>query len=32
MPVDPDGLEPALLEEVEETTGLRGATIVAFCL
>jgi Fe-S-cluster containining protein len=32
MSVDPGGLEPALLEEVEETTGLRGATIVAFCL
>jgi Fe-S-cluster containining protein len=32
MPVDPGGLEPALLGELEKTTGLRGATIIAFCL
>ncbi len=32
MPVDPDGLEPALLQELEQTTGLRGETIIAFCL
>jgi Fe-S-cluster containining protein len=32
MPVDPDGLEPVLLQEMEQTTGLRGETIIAFCL
>src|SRR5258708_17710587 len=32
MPVDPAGLEPVLLEELEKTTGARGATIIAFCL
>lgn len=29
---DPDGLENALLDELEETTGRRGQTIVAFAL
>ena len=29
---DPDGLEDALLDEAEETTGKRGQTIVAFAL
>jgi Fe-S-cluster containining protein len=32
MPVDPGGVESALLEELEKTTGARGETIVAFCL
>jgi Fe-S-cluster containining protein len=32
MQVDPDNLEPALLEELEKTTGKKGNTIVAFCL
>ncbi len=32
MPVDPGGLEPALLEELGKATGARGETIVAFCL
>ncbi len=32
MPVDPDGLEAALLQELEQTSGLRGETIIAFCL
>jgi Fe-S-cluster containining protein len=32
MEVDPEGLEPALVEELEKTTGARGKTIVAFCL
>ena len=32
MEVDPSGLEPALLEELESTSGIRGKTIVAFCL
>jgi Fe-S-cluster containining protein len=32
MVVDPDGLEEALLEELEKETGLRGSTIVAYCL
>ncbi len=32
MPVDPAGLEPVLLEELEKTTGARGETIIAFCL
>jgi len=30
--IDPDGVEVALLEELEETTGERGRTIVAFAL
>ena len=30
--VDGDGLESALLEELEKTTGARGQTIVAFAL
>lgn len=29
---DPDDLEAQLLEKVEESTGLRGDTIIAFCL
>jgi Fe-S-cluster containining protein len=32
MQVDPDGLEPALLGEVESVSGLKGRTIVAFAL
>lgn len=32
MEVDPDNLEPRLLEELEKCTGARGKTIVAFCL
>lgn len=32
MEVDPDELEPALLEELEQATGLRGQTVVAFAL
>ncbi len=32
MPVDPDGLEPTLLQELEHATGFRGETIIAFCL
>lgn len=32
MQVDPDDLEPKLLEELEKSTGARGKTIVAFCL
>jgi len=32
MEVDPEHLEPKLLDEVERTTGVRGKTIVAFCL
>lgn len=32
MQVDPDDLEPRLLEELEKSTGARGKTIVAFCL
>jgi hypothetical protein len=32
MVPDPTNLEPALLKEVEETTGLRGETIVAFAI
>lgn len=32
MQVDPDDLEPRLLEELEKSTGARGRTIVAFCL
>ena len=31
MEVDPDGLEPALVEEVEKAQDIRGKTIVAFC-
>ena len=30
--VDPDGVEPALLRELESTAGARGRTIVAYCL
>lgn len=29
---DPDELEPELIAEVEQATGKRGSTIVAFCL
>jgi len=29
---DPDDLESQLLEKVEQSTGLRGDTIIAFCL
>ena len=29
---DPDGLEPELIAEVEQATGTKGTTIVAFCL
>ncbi|MFZ0318370.1 MAG: YkgJ family cysteine cluster protein [Candidatus Sulfotelmatobacter sp.] len=32
MKPDPDDLESALLEKLEESTGVRGNTIVAFCL
>ena len=32
MTVDPDGVEPALLDELERSTGRRGRTIVAFAL
>jgi Fe-S-cluster containining protein len=32
MKPDPDDLESTLLHELEETTGTRGETIVAFCL
>ena len=32
MEVDPDGLEPALVEELENAQSIRGKTIVAFCL
>lgn len=32
MQVDPDDLEPKLLQELEKSTGARGKTIVAFCL
>jgi Fe-S-cluster containining protein len=32
MPVDPDGLEPRLVRELENTTGMRGETLVAFCV
>jgi Fe-S-cluster containining protein len=32
MQVDPDDLEPQLLQELEKSTGARGKTIVAFCL
>jgi Fe-S-cluster containining protein len=30
MKVDPDNLEPKLLEEIEQSTGAKGNTIVAF--
>lgn len=32
MRPDPDGLEPALLQRLEDRTGIRGKTIIAFCL
>lgn len=32
MQVDPDNVEEKLLQEFEKTTGVRGKTIVAFCL
>lgn len=32
MKSDPDDLEAVLLKEVEESSGVRGNTIVAFCL
>jgi Fe-S-cluster containining protein len=32
MRPDPEDLESALLEELEKTSGVRGRTIVAFCL
>lgn len=32
MVPDPDELEPGLIEKVEQTTGIKGSTIVAFCL
>jgi Fe-S-cluster containining protein len=32
MKPDPDDLESALLEEIEKSTGVRGNTIIAFCL
>jgi Fe-S-cluster containining protein len=32
MKPDPDDLESRLLEELEKSTGLRGNTIIAFCL
>jgi Fe-S-cluster containining protein len=32
MKPDPDDLESALLQEIEKTSGLRGETIIAFCL
>jgi hypothetical protein len=32
MKPDPDKLEPALLEELEKTTGATGETIIAFAL
>jgi Fe-S-cluster containining protein len=32
MEVDPGNLELKLVEELEESTGVRGKTIVAFCL
>ena len=32
MVVDPDNLEEQLLADLEEKTGLRGSTIVAYCL
>jgi Fe-S-cluster containining protein len=32
MTPDPDDLESALLKKVENSTGVRGDTIIAFCL
>jgi Fe-S-cluster containining protein len=32
MRPDPDNLEEPLIQQVEESTGIRGNTIVAFCL
>lgn len=32
MQVDPDGLEPELLEKLEKSTGAHGKTIVAFAV
>ena len=32
MAVDPEGIEPALLDELERSTGRRGRTIVAFAV
>lgn len=32
MKPDPDDLESVLLEDLEDKTGLRGETIIAFCL
>ena len=32
MVPDPDDLEPALIREAEEATGVTGETIIAFCL
>lgn len=32
MQVDPENLEPELLEEIEKSTGAKGSTIVAFAL
>lgn len=32
MDADPEDLESTLIEEVEKATGVRGQTIVAFCL
>lgn len=32
MRPDPDELESALLKELEDSTGMRGNTIIAFCL
>ena len=32
MKPDPDDLESALLQKLEETTGARGNTIIAYCL
>jgi hypothetical protein len=32
MVPDPDALEARLVHEVEKSTGIKGNTIVAFCL
>jgi Fe-S-cluster containining protein len=32
MKPDPDDIESVLLQELEESTGVRGNTIIAFCL
>jgi hypothetical protein len=32
MKPDPDDLESALLKTIEDGTGVRGNTIIAFCL